>query len=37
MRQRPGHVLPARKATQPQGPDSRVQRIRKDVFGRFAK
>ena len=31
----PGHVLPAHKAAQPQGPDPRVQRMMSNVFDRF--
>ena len=33
----PGHVLPAHKAAQPQGPDPRVQRMMSNVFNRFIK
>lgn len=33
----PGHVLPAHKAAQPQGPDPRVQRMMSNVFDRFIK
>ena len=34
----PGHVLPAhKKQAQPQGPDSRVQRMMANVFERFIK
>jgi len=33
----PGHVLPANGAAKPQGPDKRVQRMMKNVFGRFIK
>jgi hypothetical protein len=31
----PGHVLPSHKAAKPQGPDSRVQCMMKNVFDRF--
>ena len=31
----PGHVLPDIPSAQPQGPDSRVQRMTKNVFDRF--
>ena len=33
----PGHVLPAHKAAQPQGPDPRVQRMMENVFDQFIK
>ena len=33
----PGHVLPANRHARPQGPDSRVQRMTKNVFDRFIK
>ena len=33
----PGHVLPAHKAAQPQGPDPRVQRMMSNVFDRFIR
>ena len=33
----PGHVLPAHKAAQPQGPDPRVQRMTANVFNRFVQ
>jgi hypothetical protein len=33
----PGHVLPANRHAQPQGPDPRVQRMMKNVFDRFIK
>ena len=33
----PGHVLPANRHAQPQGPDPRVQRMMENVFDRFIK
>ncbi len=33
----PGHVLPAHKAAQPQGPDPRVQRMMENLLQRFVR